>query len=309
MKRKFFAFAAVLLLLTTLLWYTLPGVFVKPLLSLNRSLSGLSAKTIQAAGHKIHYLEGGKGETLVLLHGIFAEKDHWVDFARALSDKYHIIVPDLPAFGESDRKDGQVYDYAHQTERLQQLLDALKIDRAHLAGSSMGGTIAALFAIKTPARVQSVAFIGAPHGIRTPQPSEMDNRISAGEAPLVARTAAEFEQMMSLLFAQKPFLPYPVLHAAKHAALQNAASNLRIWNEQLRDRYLLDQEIAKLKLPTFILWGEKDRIFNVSGATALKAKIPQATLKTMPALGHLPMMEAPPESATAYAAFLAELPR
>ena len=174
MKRiAFFSVAAALVLSGVGLYYGAPSLLKEPLLHLNRSLSGMEEKTTTAALHTIHYLDSGApsqpapgnpGATpLVLLHGIFAEKDHWVDFARPLTSQYRVIAPDFPGFGESTRLDDQPYDYAAHIQRLGALLDALGIEKAHLAGNSMGGTIAALFALQHPERVASVAFIGAPH--------------------------------------------------------------------------------------------------------------------------------------------------
>lgn len=118
---------------------------------------------------------------------------------------------DLPGFGESGRLADQTNDYAAQTERLKDRLDALGVRRVHLAGNSMGGTLAVLFAIAHPDRVSRVALIGALHGLRSPQPSRMEGLIDAGKAPLIACTTAEFAQMMDLVFAKQPFLPYPIL--------------------------------------------------------------------------------------------------
>jgi abhydrolase domain-containing protein 6 len=85
---------------------------------------------------------------------------------------YRIVAPDLPGFGESGRLDGQAYDYDAQVRHLLAFMDALGIAQAHLAGSSMGGTIAALLAASsTRAGCKSVAFIGSPHGIRSPRAS------------------------------------------------------------------------------------------------------------------------------------------
>ena len=192
MKRiAFYSVAAALALGGVGLYYGAPSLLKEPLLHLNRSLSGMEEKTTTAARHTIHYLDSGapsqpapgnqRATPLVLLHGIFAEKDHWVDFARPLTGQYRVIAPDFPGFGESTRLEDQPYDYAAHTQRLGALLDALGIEKAHLAGNSMGGTIAALFALQHPERVASVAFIGAPHGIRSPQPSTMDRLIDAGQ--------------------------------------------------------------------------------------------------------------------------------
>ncbi|HZW19691.1 alpha/beta fold hydrolase [Noviherbaspirillum sp.] len=304
MKRLFLACTLIALALAAA-WYGFPHWFKEPLVAANRAAAGLAEKQVTVDAHRIHYLDGGSGETLVLLHGIFAEKDHWVDFARPLTGSYRVLVPDLPGFGESSRLDSHSYTYDAQTERLKALLDTLGVTRAHLAGNSMGGTIAALFAIRYPERVASVALIGAPHGIRSPKASGMDRQIEAGKSPLVTRDAREFEAMLSLVFAERPFLPYPILHAAQENAVRNADSNLRLWHAQLKDRFLLDGQIGGLGARTLVLWGSSDQVFDASGAEVLKKRLKNAEVHVLPGIGHLPMMEAPKETAGMYARFLA----
>lgn len=302
MKRFALALAA-LSLIVIAAYYSVPQWFKEPLVELNRSLSGLTGKTIRVGPHEIHYLDGGSGDSVVLLHGIFAEKDHWVDFARQL-DGYRIIAPDLPGFGASGRLPQESYDYAAQVERLHALLEALQIERVHLAGNSMGGTIAALFAIRYPERVTTVAFIGAPHGMRSAQQSETDRLIDAGAMPLIARDPAEFDAMLARVFARRPFLPYPILHAARADALHGATSNARLWREQLKDRYLLQERIGDLRTRTLALWGSGDQVFDVSGAAVLRARLRNGEVQVLDGIGHLPMMEAPRETGQMYARFL-----
>ncbi len=311
MKRILLSIAAVSALATTALYYGAPALFKQPLLELNRGLSGLTAKTAQIPRHEVHYLDSGPAQPgqdpipLILLHGIFAEKDHWVDFARPLTATHRVIAPDLPGFGESTRDEALAYDYAAHTARLRALMDAWGIEKAHLAGNSLGGTVAALMALEYPERVASVAFIGAPHGLRSRQPSRMDQLIDAGQRPLVAHDAAAFDAMLALVFEKRPFLPYPILHASEQGALRNAASNARLWDAQLKDRYLLEQRLAmRLRQPTLALWGEQDRVFDISGSRALQALVPGARVEPLPGIGHLPMMEAPGDTARRYLQFL-----
>lgn len=315
MKRIVISVATALVLGTVSLYYGAPSLFKEPLLSANRHLSGLEEKTADAAMHTLHYLDNGtppnpapghgSGTPIVLLHGIFAEKDHWVDFARPLTGQYRVIAPDIPGFGESTRRDDQPYDYAAHVTRLAAFLDALGLAKVHLAGNSMGGTIAALFALQHPERVASVAFIGAPHGIRSPQPSTMDRLIDTGQRPLVAHDAAAFGAMMDLVFEKRPFLPYPILHASEQEALRNATSNTRLWDAQLKDRYLLEQRLSTLQHhPILALWGESDRVFDHSGLQTLQKLLPHAHAEALPGIGHLPMMEAPKQTAQRYARFL-----
>ncbi len=308
LKRLVLTLSALLLLMLTAAYYALPLPMAGPLIALNRASAGLTEHTAPVGPHTVHYLAGGSGTPVVLLHGIFAEKDHWVDFARPLTSRYQVMAPDLPGFGVSGRFDFQSYGYAAQVERLRLWMDAAGIRQAHFAGNSMGGTLAALFARRYPQRVLSVAFIGAPHGLRTPQRSTMDAMLDAGmKSPLIANSGAEFEQMLDLLFTRRPFLPYPVAQLALTTALENAPSNVRIWNEQLHDRFLLDAEVGALKHPVLALWGAQDRLFDVSGADVLRQRLKQADVQVLSGVGHLPMMEVPAESAGAYSRFLAQL--
>jgi abhydrolase domain-containing protein 6 len=289
-------------------YYAAPAPAARTLIALNRMSASLAKSPPVSVGpHQVHYLDGGKGETVVLLHGIFAEKDHWVDFARPLTKHYRIIAPDLPGFGESSRLADQSYNYAEQVDRLAQFLDALNIKRAHIAGNSMGGTIASLFAIRYPDRVLSVGLIGAPHGIRTPIASEMDQIIEANRpSPLIARTPEDFDQLLAMVFKNEPFLPYPIRQRAKTLAIDNAASNERLWREQKTDRFLLDSQIDRLTHPTLVLWGDADRSFHVSGADVLKRRLANADVRVLKDVGHLPMMETPSASASAYRAFISQ---
>ena len=298
-------FVAVLAIVATA-YYALPQRSAAPLIAINRMSAGLQEHAVKVGAHTVHYLSAGSGMPVILLHGIFAEKDHWVDFARALKGPYQLLVPDLPGFGRSGRLDNQSYSYAAQVERLLAWMDTMGIEKAHLAGNSMGGTLAALFAQRYPQRVLSLAFIGAPHGIRTPQPSAMDGHIDSGASSiLIPTTERAFEDMLDMLFEKRPFLPYPIAQRALAGALRDAPSNERIWKEQLADRYLLDERIGALTLPMLVLWGAQDRLFDASGSTVLQQRLRHATVQVLPSVGHLIMMEVPSASAKVYGDFLA----
>lgn len=289
-------------------WYSAPHLFRTSLLQVNQKLSGLTKKSVLIDDHKVIYLEGGHGNTVILLHGIFSEKDHWVDFARSLTGKYRVIIPDIPAFGESTRLPGATYDYANQLVRLQMLFDTLKLERFHIAGNSMGGTLAALYSMEHQERVTSLALIGAPHGIKTPLPSTMDELIERDKFPLVVHTAEEFETMLDLLFFKRPFIPYPILKHSRDSSIRLADENEKIFRDQLKDRYLLHEKLGQINVPMLTVWGEKERIFHPSGAQILKEFKPQHTLVVMPEAGHLPQMEKPQETARLYLDFLERHP-
>ena len=72
-----------------------------------RRKAGLEEKTLRIEGHDIIYLDGGSGETLLLLHGFGANKDNWLPIAPLLAPHFRLIIPDLPGFGDSSRDDAQ----------------------------------------------------------------------------------------------------------------------------------------------------------------------------------------------------------
>lgn len=285
-------------------YHAAPRAVFPALVGLNRSLSGLEERTVRIDRHTVHYLEGGSGETVVLLHGIYAEKDHWTEFARALTPHYRVVAVDLPGFGESTRREDERYDYAAQLPRLHRILDELGIERAHLAGSSMGGALAGLYAAEHPERVASLAFIGAPHGIDQPRVSSMSRRIAAGEVPLVARTAEEHEAMLEMVFAERPFLPGPVLAVSRETALASAESNLRLWREHGFTERRLQAALPRIAAPTLALWGERDSVFDVSGLPNLQRGLRAVEAEALPGVGHLPMMERPGGTSARYLRFL-----
>src|SRR5471030_1702940 len=111
-------------------------------LALERRRSGLRLGDVQhqqQPGLRMPYLEGGSGDTLVLVHGFAGDKDNFTRMARFLTPHYRVICPDLPGFGDASRDPGASYAIAAQVERLRAFLDVHAPGRIHLGGNSMGG--------------------------------------------------------------------------------------------------------------------------------------------------------------------------
>jgi abhydrolase domain-containing protein 6 len=284
-----------------------PEAVAGPLLSATRRLCGLRASQVQVGTHTLHYLEGGEGEPVLLLHGLFADKDHWTQFSRALTARHRVIAPDLPGFGESTRRADEDYAYDAQVQRLHAFTQALGLTRFHLAGSSMGGALAALYAARYPEQVVSLAFIGAPHGLRTPVPSPVDLEIAQGRLPLVSESAEDFERLAQRMFVRRPFLPRPLLLQLRERALRDVPGDVRLWHAHRAQGPVLEGLLPRLQLPSFSLWGAEDQVFHVSGAPLLRA-LPHHRGHVLSGVGHLPMLERPTETGARYADFLKTVP-
>jgi abhydrolase domain-containing protein 6 len=79
-------------------YYAFPEKVAGYIINAARSKAGLTKKEIKIDDHTIVYLEGGKGPTILLLHGYTANKDNWTSFAAYLTKDYHVVIPDIPGY-------------------------------------------------------------------------------------------------------------------------------------------------------------------------------------------------------------------
>jgi len=270
-----------------------------------RAQSQLQAKQLKIPGFDIAYLEGGNGEPLVLVHGIGADKDNFTRVARWLTPHYRVIAIDMPGFGESSKPADADYGIPAQAERLDQILQALGLNRAHLGGSSMGGWIIAAYAAKYPNKVGSLWLLGAA-GIDGGKPSEVRSAWNQrGEYLLFSKTPEDFERTIDMVFVQRPFLPHSVRHVLAAQAIANYPLHTRIFRGLMEHwtEYTVNRQIEGLPLPALIVYGDHDRAVDPGDGMIWQRLLPHSQLEMMPDIGHLPMMEAPEPAAQRYLQF------
>lgn len=250
----------------------------------------ISTDTVTIGTGMVPIHQAGDGSTVVLLHGLFAQKEQWNTYVCQLAEAgYNVLAPDLPGFGASSGFSLSDYSLTQQAALLQGLITQLGIEHLHIAGNSMGGAIAALWAEQHPHHVRSIAFIGAPMGVVTWSP-QVQTAILAGTHPFMPRTLSEFDQQMGLLFAQPPVLPDEFKHRLIAGYQESIEHYRQVWDIVNLDACLSIATDLN-DLPTLILWGEGDAIFNIEGAAVLAERLPQAQRVDVPDLGHLPMLE------------------
>jgi|SRR5438270_2339966 len=273
------------------------------LISLDRYKAGLHRRSLQLGDHRIVYSEGGKGEPVVLVHGFGASADNWNRFAARLTKRYRVIAPDLPGWGQSTRLEAESYGYPAQLERLRQYLAQLDLKRFHLVGHSMGGFLAAAYAARWPEQVITLGLI-APHGIKEPRPSELAQSVAAGDNWLIATSAAEFDRLLGKLFARRPYLPKSVFRLLAQHAARNSAKSATIFTEmQTNDPPLVDR-LPRIQAPALIIWGDQDRLLDISCAEVFRQGIPGSELLVLPGSGHMPLVENANQCATAWLKFV-----
>jgi pimeloyl-ACP methyl ester carboxylesterase len=307
MKLLLLAFSLLLVGVTTLYW-TQPRLLFDAAKTLLRRRAALSRRTIQVGDIEWPYLDGGKamGDPVVLVHGFGGDKDNWTLYAPYLTPHHRVICPDLPGFGENDRSVDRDYRVQAQARRLCEFLDELGIDRCHLAGNSMGGFIALQFALDFPERLVSLALLDNA-GVAGANTSELQRAIERRENPLELKTMADVERLLAFVYRRPPFMP----RQFKRVLLDEALANERVlekvfWtlaSEGIAG--VLNARLGDVRVPTLIVWGRHDQLIDVSVVDELRRGIANSVAVIIEHVGHVPMLEAPQETAAYHLALMA----
>jgi pimeloyl-ACP methyl ester carboxylesterase len=271
-----------------------------------RSVSGLTLRQAKVDGASMPYLEGGQGPALLLVHGFAGDKDNFTRVARFLTPHYRVIIPDLPGFGDASRDPDADYFMADQVERLVGLLAQLDVKQVHVGGNSMGGFIAAQMAASHPALVASLWLIDPAGTEASHNTAMMHAYLATGVMPLLGREPDVFDKMVAATTHKTPWIPGFVRRTLAERAIADFTLHTAIL-KQLHASPLLEKTYAPMPTPALVVWGEEDEVLSPDGAASFKALFPNAQLRIMPGLGHLPMAEAPKQVAQDYLAFRATL--
>ncbi|MGI9065883.1 MAG: alpha/beta fold hydrolase [Pyrinomonadaceae bacterium] len=250
-------------------------------------------------GTKIHYLEAGSGPTVILLHGLGGSTQNWALNISVLAQKFRVIVPDQIGFGKSDKpfinyRIGTYVDY------LDQFCKQLKIERASLVGNSMGGWIAAAYAIAFPDRVERLVLVDA---AGYAPPANFDHRILYGLNP---STREGMKQVAAKVFYSKLFVSDLLIDQA--LAFRITAGDGYTINSMIesiiRGEDFLDNRVKSIKQPTLVLWGREDGLTPLADGERFKKEIPNSTLLVIEQCGHIPQFEKAAEFNAAVLKFL-----
>lgn len=272
---------------------------------LERSLAGLSEKSVQVGDHRWVYAEGGSGETVVLLHGFAASKEVWMRMVREMPAGYHYVIPDLPGFGKSSYLPHADYDVPSQIPRMEAFFNQLGLTRFHLLGNSMGGNLATLYSATHPDQVATLALF-APSGVTQPLPSPYTKAYQEqGQAKLLPESREQYRQLLQDVFVEPPYAPDFIIDSLADGMMTRHAEYLRMYKQFWSRRQPLEPLLPEIRIPALILWGDQDKVLDVSAAQIFKQGLPHAQLVIWPNVGHAPMLEKSAEAAQLYSDFLA----
>jgi pimeloyl-ACP methyl ester carboxylesterase len=255
------------------------------------------------------YVEGGKqgGPPLVLVHGFGGSYADWLLAAKYLTGNFRVIIPDLPGWGGSTRLPNGDYGYAAQVERLHGFVDALHLGEIAIAGHSMGGAIAGLYAAKYPKDVAALVLIDS-SGVPFKE-NGFVRELKAGKSPFDIDDRAEFKHLESLLFADPPSVPPRIQDVFVDKSKNERAFDDKVLRQLAAPdaRYALQPKLPDVTAPTLAIWCTKDQIIDVSALDAIRAGLTQAPnigVTELTGCGHMSIMERPREVAQSITRFV-----
>ncbi|MFW2058017.1 alpha/beta fold hydrolase [Acinetobacter haemolyticus] len=284
------------------------------LLQQERSWAGLQTKILKVGDITWSYSEGGQSgkPIIVLIHGLAGSRDNWNRVAHALTANYHVIIPDLPASGETQVPKDFDYSVPNVTEKLRRFIEAANLTGpAHIAGHSLGGSVAMLYAGQYPFETKSLFLVNAAGVYRsanTPylkDPNQLRN--------MVVSKKGDFNFLMQQAMYAPPFIPKEIAQAQERMMIGQVEQTKRMVDQVIALNKLYTPDSFALlaraiDAPTLILWGKQDKIINVEVAPELKSLLKNAQAPViLENVGHMPILEADQLVVQQYLPFLSKI--
>lgn len=253
-------------------------------------------KLLNIEGVRLHYEEKGTGRQFVMVHGLggstFSFRHQLDEFSR----RHRCIAIDLKGFGFSERVKGGDYSLTEQARLVLRALDLLGVDRFVLMGHSMGGDVSMRVAAAAPDRVEKLILAASATGMKLwvmPRLSFLRPLLSIWARvtlPLYARR---------LFYDSSAVDRRGIIEGYRRTARIKGSRNTawEMWEGVRKDKPI---EYMRIRMPTLILWAQKDRILPLPGLSLrwLRGKLKGADVVKIPRTGHL-LLEERPEAANA----------
>jgi pimeloyl-ACP methyl ester carboxylesterase len=268
---------------------------------------------IHVAGTRLHYLEEGSGEPLLLLHGVNSGARYWESTLAALSPHFRVVAIDLPGWGHTPPPPGFGYDIESALAFIRQVIDALDMPRPAVVGHSFGGCLALHMAARMPERVARLVVV-APAGLQTGvhwsyralgvpglgewlmRPSRANVEASLSFVTQRDRVPAAFADYCLAVGQQRFF---------RQTSLRWVRRNHAFWLGARR--ICVTDRLHAIRCPTLVVWGDADPLIPPDNAR-VAASIPGARLVLLPGVKHCPNFEVPDQFHALLTEFLGESP-
>jgi pimeloyl-ACP methyl ester carboxylesterase len=276
-------------------------------------LPGFERRVAEIRGVRTRYFVGGEGPPLVIVHGLGGAAVNFTLLAPLLARRRRVLIPDLPGHGRSQPLD-RVEGLTSYADHVAAVAESEHVLPAPVIGYSMGAVVALRLAVARPNDVTALALVGAAGIVSTTRRAQIWLGVTGALKP--AKIMTRFRGT----FARRPrlrWLPFGLWGAVDPPALRpEGVLGFLEGPSQHTDvgsagRALLGDDprgdLDRVECPVLLLWGARDRLVPLADGFEYARRL-RAPIRTLPAAGHLVVVERPHECAAILLQFLADEP-
>ncbi len=256
---------------------------------------------VKVNGYSVRYLEDGSSRSkhVLLLHGLGASAERWSRIMPIFAKHFHVVAPDIIGFGYSDKPEVS-YTIPFFLDFVKDFTHAMGIENLTLIGASLGGQIAAEFAITNRNTIENLVLVTPAGMMKEPTPV-LNYYIAAAMYPTFDNAKKAFKQMagdsraVDEVYA-RDFVNRMQLPNAKYAFMSSIMGSKAAPN--------LSGRLGEIEAPTLIVWGEKDALIPVRYARKFQKEIKGSHMTIIKSSGHTPYFEKPDDFSAVVLEFL-----
>ncbi len=279
-----------------------------PLDELKAKYAQAPSQFVNIDGLDVHYRIEGIGPNLLLIHGTSSSLHTWDGWVERLKGKYRIIRMDMPAFGLTGPNESGNYDHTIYNAFVEGFTKELGLKEFYMAGNSLGGAICWNYALIHPEQIKGMILVDASGYPMDKKPGVL-SLISKPPFSWVNDKLAPrmlYVDALEDVYGDESKVTDELIQ--RHLDLSLRPGNRKALGDRLKTSYWSHPEdIAKVDVPTLIMWGEKDAWVPLEHAELFKKDIKGAELVVIKGAGHVPMEEDPDASSKAADEFFQSL--
>lgn len=279
LKRTLLVFLALIVLAGTFFYFRPSAVF-GGIRKMQLAAAKMKSHEAVIGGHRIHYIAGGEGPPLLLIHGVASKSSDWADILPELTKSHRVYALDLLGHGESDRPVDSDYSITTHAEKVLGLMDHLKLQKPDIMGVSMGGWIAMKLAAQHPERVQRLVLVSS---------AGLAFETKINEATFAPQSIDEMRATLAMQTDRKipDFLLRDFLRESKKKSWVHRKTLRSIFERG----DVMDGKLQNVRMPVLLVWGTNDKVVPFEVAGKLQKELPQAKLVKLEGCGHLAVIE------------------
>jgi pimeloyl-ACP methyl ester carboxylesterase len=269
-----------------------------------------ASKFMPLMGMQVHYRDEGNPNDsfpIVLIHGTSSSLNTWDSLVKLLPTNKRVIRLDMPAFGLTGPNLENKYTYAFYTKFLNAFLENLKVNKCIIAGNSLGGGIAWHFAIDYPNQVQQLILIDASGYPKKDEKGSLGFKIAQipviNNLLLYVTPKSLVKKSLETVFNDQSFVTQERID--RYHDLLLCEGNRKAALSIFKNMFVQETDrIKNISQPTLIIFGEQDQLIAAENAFMFEKDIKGSKAVLIKNVGHVPMEEAPQQTATLINAFI-----